>query len=393
MHGDSVNRLETGSSLRFSIEEYRARVERLRDELTKRGLDAYIGTVPEHLNYFSGFDPTGLLYYQQLFLTPDLDQPILLTHRAESELARITCWIDDIRIWRHGEDPFVRTREIIAELGLQKSATIGLELDNWYLKSSTYLRLADEYPEARFVDVTTLGMDLRLRKSPAEIEYMRKAAEFADLGMAAALETIRPGVRETDVNVAIQVALAGVGSEYPAFPNPLIGSGPRSGLFHGLPTERVMEAGDPVLLEITGVVARYNSNIVRTPIAGKASNRVRELYKIVEDAYQRGLEAVRPGVPAGEIDRICRQARAGYEEYIPARSGFGVELGYPPTWIGSLSILEGDPHILEPGIVFALEPSIAQYEGMTINIGNNILVTEDGAEELHHSPAELLELG
>jgi Xaa-Pro aminopeptidase len=387
-----ITRLERRSAVRFSEEEYKWRLERLHGVLASKEVDVYVATVPEHLNYFSGFDPTGLLYYQQLIWTRALEQPILLTHRAESELARITCWIDDIRVWHHGEDPFLHTLEILSEIGVEQRATFALELDNWYLKSSTYLRLAEAFPAARFVDVTTAVQDLRVKKSSAEIEYMRKAAAFADVGMAAALETIRPGVRETDVNAAVVGALARVGSEYPAFPNPLIGSGPRSGLFHGLPSERVIEDGDPILLEITGVSARYNSNIVRTPVAGRASARVRELYKIVEDAYQRGLEAVRPGVPVGVIDRICKEARAGYEDYIPARSGFGVELAYPPTWIGSLSILEGDPHVLEPGVVFALEPSIAQYEGVTVNIGNNILVTPDGAEELHRSPKELLEL-
>jgi ectoine hydrolase len=378
------------SVLRFSVDEYKSRLRRFRDALAARGIDIYLGTVPEHFNYFTGFDPSGVFYYQQQFLTVDREQPILLVHKAEAELARTTSWIDDIRIWRHGEDPIKRTLDIINELGLTAKTRIGLELDNWYLKTSTYLQLRSELPTTELVDVTDIGFEMRIRKSPAEVAYLRKAAQLGDIGMAAAVQAIRPGVREVDVNASIQSALWTAGSEYPAFPT-VVGSGPRSGLFHAMPTERVIQDGDPLMLEIGGVAARYNTNIVRTAVAGKASPRVKELHKIVLDAYFKALEAIRPGVPVGEIDRISKKARHGYEDYIPARSGFGLELAYPPTWLGSLSILEGDPHILEPGMVFANEPSISQFEGMSIIIANDVLVTQNGVEVLHKTPAQLFE--
>ena len=385
-------RLADKSNLRFSEDEFRRRVGRLRQALEERGIEIYVGTMPEHLNYFTGFDPTGVMYYQQVFFRPTMDRPILLTHKAESELARVTCWIDDIRIWRHGEDPFLQSCEILQELDVRPNATMGLELDNWYLKPSTYARLCDSWPAARIVDVTDVGMELRLRMSSAEVEYMRRAARLADVGVTAAMETLQPGRRENEVDAAIESAMITAGSEYPAFPNPLLASGPRTGLFHALPGERVVGDGDPVTMEITGVVARYNSNIVRTAVAGRPNSKVRQLHDIVMDAFWRALDVVAPGVPAGEIDRVAKEARAGYEKFFPARSGFAVGLGYPPSWMGAMDILEGDPHVLEPGMIFSLEPSIAQYDDLTVVFGNNVLVTENGSEVLHTSPAGLLEL-
>lgn len=385
-----MEQLASKSVLRFSLDEYKSRVERFQDALGARGVDIYLGTVPEHFNYFSGFDPSGVFYYQQQFMKVHGEQPILLVHKAESELARTTSWIDDIRVWRHGEDPIERTLGILRELGLNSATTIGVELDNWYLKTSTYLRLREELPKNKFVDVTDIGFEMRIRKSPAEIAYLREAARLGDIGMAAAIETIRPGVREVDVQAKIQSALWSAGSEYPAFPT-VVGSGPRSGLFHAMPTTRVMQEGDPIMLEISGVAARYNTNIVRTAVAGRASARIKELHDIVMEAYHKSLEAVRPGVPVGEIDRISREVRRGYEDFIPARSGFGLELAYPPTWVGALSILQGDPHVLEPGMVFSNEPSISQFEGMSIIFANDVLVTEDGVEVLHQTADQLFE--
>jgi Xaa-Pro aminopeptidase len=380
------------SSLVFPVDEYRSRLTKFTQALAEEDVQIYVGSVPEHLNYFTGFDPLGLYFYQQMFLTPDSDQPVLLTHKCEKELARVQCWIDDVRFWSHGEDPVMRTLEILRELGVQSGVRVGLEMDNWYLKSSTYQRLVDELPGVEFVDVTHIAMEQRMVKSPLEIEHMRIAASFADLGFATAIEYLRPGVREIGVHAAVQHTLAASGSEYPAVPT-IIGAGPRSGLFHAVPSNRVIEPGDPVMFEITGVSARYNSNIVRTLVAGEASPLLKQLWKIVTESFFTAFEAVRPGAPVGEIDKLSREARRDYADYIPARAGFGMELAYPPVWLGRPDILQGDDHVLVPGMVFSLEPSVAQFQGVTVIFGYNILVTEHGAEILHSTPADVFEVG
>lgn len=377
---------------RFPTAEYRARVAEYRRRMTERGVDVYLGSSPEQMNYLTGFDPLGLYFFQKMVLSREGErEPILLTHKCEAELARTTCWIDDVRIWRHGEDPVARTLELLREVGVTAGTVVGLDMDSWYLKAATVDQLRAALPETEFVDATDLGLEQRMVKSPAEVAYMREAAGLADLAFQVAIDTIRPGVSENHVLGAIQAALAEANCEYPALPF-IIGAGARSGLFHPLPTENLVREGDPVMLELTGVRARYNSNIVRTVVCGAASPELRQLHAVVKESFDRGLEAIQPGAPVGEVDRISREVRRNYADYIPSRSGFGMELAYPPVWLGRPDLLEGDPHVFEPGMVVSLEPSIAQYRGVTVIFGKNVLVTETGHEVLHSTPDEIFEL-
>jgi len=386
----AMESLGDGSTLMFPLEEYRSRVGRLRQVLSERGIDVYLAAVPENMFYFGGFDPAGVyFYYQHLCVTPHSDKCVLLVHKAESEIARTGCCVDDIRIWGHGEDPMEYTLEILKDLGLGKGGTLGLEMSRFAYQIADYLRLEEALPGVRIVDVGDVGDELRVVKSPAEIEYMRKAAKFSDIGLEAAYRAMRPGVSEFEVYARTQEAMHRAGSTHQPFPT-LLGTGPRAGLFHGMPSDRIIEKGDLVEIEVWGTSQRYTTNIPRTVVVGRASDEVRMIYDIVQEAFWKGFEAVAPGTPIGEIDRVCREARKGYEDYIPARSGFGLGINF--SLYPYPSVHESDPHILEPGMIFTLEPSISQYHGNSVIIGNVVLVTEDGAECLSHTDLEAFEL-
>lgn len=383
--------LESSKSHGFPRHEYDARLARLRKDMYDRGIDVVLLFSPEELNYLTGFDPLGLYFYQFVLVTADPVDPIVFTHKCESELARAQSWTSNIVIWEHGQDPVDRTIALMHDVGVESSSTVGLEMGNWYLRPSTVDSLRTAFPATTFSDVTTVTLEQRMIKSPLEILHMRTAARYADLAMATACEAIRPGVREIDVLGAVQDVLARSGSEYPALPF-IIGSGPRSGLFHAIPTDRIIQENDPIMVELTGVSARYNSNIVRTLVAGQASSELSVLHGIVEEAFLAAFAAIRPGTSVSEIDRIARAVRRDYDTYIPSRCGFGMELAYPPVWLGLPDILVGDSHVFIPGMVLSLEPSIAMYHGITVICGSNILVTGEGAEILHHTPVELFEL-
>lgn len=387
-----LEELADKSAMVFSRSEYSERIRRLDKTLQSLEIDVYLGSTPENLNYFAGFDPLGLYFYQHLFFAPGLEAPSLLTHKCEKELARTQCWIDDVLVWQHGDDPLRMTVAKLRELGVREGSRVGLEMDNWYLKASTYKGLVDAMPGVEFVDVTEDVLRLRTIKSPAEIAYMREAARFSDIGFAAAVEALkRPGIAETEVLAAVQSRMTSEGSEYPTLPF-IINSGARSGLFHGVPTGKCVEQGDPVMIEITGSWKRYNSNIVRTVVAGNATPALKDLWKIVTEAFWRPFELIRPGTPVSELDRLSREIRSGYEAYIPARAGFGMGLAYPPVWAGRPDVLVGDQEVLEEGMVFSLEPSIGQYNGTTVIFGYNIVVTATGAEILQQTPKDLFEI-
>lgn len=379
------------SAMVFSRAEYSERITRLNSKMHELDVDVYLGSTPENLNYFTGFDPLGLYFFQHVFFARDMDAPSLITHKCEKELARTQCWIDDISIWQHGNDPLQMTVDKLREFGVRPGIRVGLEMDNWYLKASTYKGLVDALPGVEFVDVTGDILRLRTIKSPAEIGYMREAARFSDIGFATAVEAIRPGVSEIDILAAVQSKMTAAGSEYPTLPF-IINSGARSGLFHGVPTDKRLAKGDPVMIEITGSWKRYNSNIVRTVVNGKANPALKELWHIVNESFWQPFELIKPGTPVSEIDRLSREIRSQYEPYIPARAGFGMGLAYPPVWAGHPDILISNNDVLEEGMIFSLEPSIGQYHGTTVIFGYNILVTATGAEILQQTPRDIFEI-
>ncbi len=225
--------MDDKSNLMFSVQEYKSRVGCLRQVLTERGVDVYLAAVPENMFYFAGFDPAGVyFYYQHLCVTSYNDKCVLLVHKAESEIARTGCWIDDIRLWGHGEDPMEYTLEILKDLGLKKGDTLGLEMSRFAYQISDYLRLEKELGGVEIVDVGDIGDEIRVVKSPAEIEYMRKASKFSDIGLEAAYRAMRPGTSEFQVYASTQEAMHRAGSTHQPFPT-LLGTGPRAGLFHG----------------------------------------------------------------------------------------------------------------------------------------------------------------
>ncbi|MBP1885146.1 M24 family metallopeptidase [Sinorhizobium mexicanum] len=375
----------------FSAEEYADRLQKLNLLLNDKRIDLYIASAPESLNYFTGFDPLGLYLYQHAFYKADSREPTLLTHKAEKELARVQCWISDVMIWQHGDDPVEMTIRQLRRMGVKQRVRVGVELGNWYLKASTFQALTEAFPGVHFVDVTEGVLKLRAVKSFQEIEYMREAARFSDVGFQAVVDSLKPGARENDILAAVQSSMAKAGSEYPTLPF-IIASGPRAGHFHAVPTSRVVELNDPVSAEVTGSWKRYNSNICRTLVAGRASAEMLELWKIVNEAFWRPFELIRPGAAVADVDHLSRKIRAAYQNFIPARAGFGMGLAYPPTFAALPNILMDSEEILEAGMIFSLEPSIAQYNGLTISIGYNILVTSSGAEILQKTSNNIFEV-
>jgi Xaa-Pro dipeptidase len=370
-----------------SLDEYRERLARTRAWMKERGVDLLILNQPEHYNWISGYDPTSVFYYQALILDQDEGrEPILLCNKAELALCEETCWLDDVRVvWTH-EDQVRRTMKVVEELGYAESAiTLGLNLSSYHLRPVFAFGLKDAMPKAEIIDVSADLDDLRLPKSDAEVDYLRRAAHVADLGVTAGINAIRAGVTDREVMAQIQHAVALNGGEFPAYPT-LVDA---RGTLHGTPTGKILEPGDVIYLEVSGVVRRYHCNISRTVVVGEPSQRVLELYEIVKRALDEGTDALRAGNRVSEIVDLVGNFHDGYEQHTWGRFGFSMEIAYPPIWIGGLSLMRGDDHELQPGMVLTMEPGLSYAEGVTMMLGNNVLVTEHEPEILNNVPADL----
>lgn len=375
------------SRMAVSLKEYQERLARTRSWMKDRGIDLLILNQPEHYNWISGYDPTSVFYYQALVIDQNEDrEPILLCNKAEMALCEETCWLDDVRVlWTH-ENQVERTMEVVRELGFDdREITLGLDLSSYHLRPVFAFGLKEAMPKAEIVDVCTDMDDLRLPKSDAEVDYLRRAAHVADLGVTAGINAIRAGVTDREVMAEIQHAVALNGGEFPAYPT-LVDA---RGTLHGTPTGKILGQGDVIYLEVSGVVRRYHCNISRTVIVGEPSKEVVDLYEIVKKSLDEATDALRPGRRVGEIVDMVADFHEGYEANTWGRFGFSMEIAYPPIWIGGLSLMRGDDHELEPGMVITMEPGLSYADGVTMMIGNNVLVTEGEPEVLNNVPADL----
>jgi Xaa-Pro aminopeptidase len=378
--------MRAAARMAVSLEEYRARVAKTRRWMHENDVDLLILNQPEHYNWLSGYDPTSVFYHQSL-IVPAAEEPLtLICNKAELALCEETCWVPDVRVvWTH-EDQTARTLEVLQERGLLSAQRVGVNSMSYHLRPRYAFELRDSLAGAELLDVTAALDDLRLVKSPAEIEYLRRAAQIADIGVSAGIETIRAGISDCEVMAAIQHAVSTAGGEFPAYPF-LVDA---RGTLHGTPIGKVLAEGDTVYMEVSGVTRRYHCNISRTVAVGEPSAKLRELYAVVKEALDQATDALRAGVSVREIVELVASLQSGYEVNTWGRFGFSMEIAYPPIWIGGLSLMRGDEHVLEPGMVITMEPGLSYADGATMMFGNNVLVTTGDPEVLNDVPTDLI---
>lgn len=152
-----------------------------------------------------------------------------------------------------------------------------------------------------------------------------------------------------------------------------------------------MQRGDLFVIEPMGSYNRYNTNAIRTAVIGSPSAKARDAYDLMVESLEACVEIVKPGIVAEEIDRLSRKVTARYARNRLHRTGYSLEIGYPPGFVGALNLLEGDKTPLQAGMVISIEPNTTFYDqGWGVQLGNCVLVTKAGCETLHRTPLELV---
>lgn len=379
-------------NLPFTLDEYLARIKKTRAEMERRGIDALFICALDNIYYISGYDGTISGYLYTFLLLTRQGQPALFIHEVDHGTALYTSWVRDIHLWRHGEVPEAETVDFLLERGLE-NATIGLEENAAVMSIATDRKLRLGLPRARFVDASDLIAKLRWTLSPAEIAYMRKSAAHGDAATQAGLSALKPGITEQDVAKAVTDSLYAQrsGRWTSVF---CMGSGDKAAALHSFPGPRVLREGDVVTLVPHADVARYVTSIHRTASVGRASNYVRDLHSASLESLLESVSHIRPGVPAGDIDRISRDVTMRYDRYRCHRVGFsmGIAFGYGFKCMAKFGVMQGVMDPLLPGMVLSIEPNFQDVENnIGILLGNNYLVTETGCESLHQLPLNLYE--
>ncbi|MGH6905161.1 MAG: M24 family metallopeptidase [Geminicoccaceae bacterium] len=379
--------------LHFSREELVSRVARARRAVAEEGLDALLLFAQESLYYLTGYDTNGYVFFQCAVLTADEAPITLLTRRPDLLSARLTSTIEDVRIWcdAPGADPARDLKAILEERGL-RGARIGIELNTYGLTAANY-ELVRRALEGRceLVDGSLVIRRLRLVKSPAELAYVRRAAELADDALAAMIEAAGPGAFEGDIAAAGQSAIYGGGGDVPPS-GPVLASGERALLVRNSTGATHLGAKDQLTLEFCGSFRRYCACLMRTLSIGRDDPRQRRMFDVTKEALLAMTEAARPGRPLGEIDDAHRRVydTAGFGHARMAACGYSLGATYRPSWMDVPPMLySGNETPAESGMVLFMHAILADAEAMlAMSLGHTVVITDRGAEVLSQHPLD-----
>lgn len=357
--------------------EYPERRRRLAEEIASRKLDALVVSALPNIRYLCGFTGSNGL----LLVRRDGWSLLLTDPRYEIQAAQEADCL--VKITRK---PL--TRALPGELARRRLRRVGFEAGRLSYAEYQSLRMALRAP-VRLEPVAGVVESLRLLKSEAEIEAIRRSMAIAAAAFQQSMRAAREGIRECELAAELDYQMRLLGAEKPAFES-IVLFGENAALPHGKPGTRALGPGELILVDIGAQHDGYASDMTRMAVLGTPSNRVKRLYQIVLDAQSAALERLRPGITGGMVDAAARQAlgRHGLAEYFVHSTGHGI--GLEVHEIPRLG--KGDRTRIRPGMVVTVEPGIYIEDWGGIRIEDTAVVTSNGCQVLTPAGKELLGL-
>jgi len=360
---------------------YALRQQKLTAELKRAGVEALLVTHLPNIRYLCGF--TG-------------SSGALLVHAGEGGPKSVFC--TDGRYIQQAAAEVQCAKLVISKKPALIEActraqraqikTLGFEAE--HISFNVQRRLADLLRgSTRLRPVGNLTEALREIKDPEEIEQMKAAAALGVGLFRSALSIIRPGISEAVIAGQLELQARAAGAEKMSF-DTIVAAGPRSVLPHGRASSQPVPASGFIILDYGVILAGYCSDMTRTVHVGRVSGVRRRIYEAVKEAQMASIQAVKPGVEAGAVDRAGRQVlkKRGYGAYFTHSTGHGVgiEVHEGPR------LAKGQKQKLAPGMVITIEPGVYIPEEGGVRIEDMVLVTESGHEVLTPATKDLIEL-
>jgi len=373
--------VKQGIEAAFTKAELEARVAAARAKLAERGIDVFIVTSPENIFYLTGQQTPGYYTFQALLLPVDAE-PHFVVRQLELNNLVANSFLANVHPYPDGADSVAFTVDLIHQLGWQNKR-IAIDERGWFLPIAVYKALLARLKTLH--DGAGIIEQLRAVKSPAEIAAVRKAAGYVDAAMTSGLGAMRAGASENDVVAAMMSAAIAAGSEYLGM-EPLMSSGPRSGVPHGTWRRRKIERGDPVFYEMAAAHDRYHAALMRSAWIGSPPEEAKRMMDTCFAALDAALAALKPGNTCEDVHRACQAVidRNGYTDAFRKRTGYSIGISFAPDW-GEwqvLSLYEGVKTVLRPGMIFHIPPALRIYGQFTVGVSETALVTETGYEQL-----------
>ncbi|HSS44242.1 MAG TPA: Xaa-Pro peptidase family protein [Thermoanaerobaculia bacterium] len=343
----------------LSRDVYQRRLETVRARLSEIGAHGLYATPSSNLYYLTGIDFDRSERLTALLLFRDR-APAVLCPAFEADRLRQMTAVEEVHTWEEMEDPFRKA----AALFPSSAGTLAVEPSTAF---EDVERLIAVRPEWKPVAASSLFRQLRMIKTPEEIEAMRRAIGVAVTRFEKAFAALRPGAVESDMSAAF-------GGEN------MVQFGPSSALPHAASGAHALEKGEAVLIDAWDKPQGYYYDITRSTFFGKPTEEYRKIWSIVLEAQTAAIEKAAPGVACLEVDAAARRVieKAGYGEFFTHRlgHGLGIDVHEPPYMVGH------DRTVLEPGMTFTSEPGIYLLGRFGVRIEDDILVTRKGAESL-----------
>ncbi|HEY8471068.1 MAG TPA: aminopeptidase P family protein [Natronosporangium sp.] len=355
-------------------------MHRAAEAAREAGLAGLLVTPGLDLLYLTGYQPIGVTERLTLLVLTADREPALIVPRLEQPDAEEAPGAGALRLldWADGTDPYA----LVAPL-LRPDGRYGISDNAWAMH---LLGLQRAVPGASYRSLTEAMPMLRAVKDADELARLALAGASADAAYEELVGVRFEGRTETEVAADLADLLRKHGHSQVDFT--VVGSGPNGANPHHDAGDRVIAAGDPVVLDFGGLVAGYGSDTTRTVYVGaEPPARVREVHEVVRAAQQAAFEAVRPGVACQEIDRVARAVitEAGYGDYFIHRTGHGIGLTtHEPPYL-----VAGETHELVPGMCFSIEPGIYLPGEFGVRIEDIVTVTDAGGRRLNNTSREL----
>jgi Xaa-Pro aminopeptidase len=360
------------------VERLRRRRDALAAALGERGLAAVIIGPGPDLRHLLGYGPTAA-ERPTLLTVPATGDPVLVVPRLEEPRARETADLAGVELRTYGEtdDPYAPA---VAAVPAQGDVAVGDQL--WSLFT---LRLQERLPGRVRLPASTVTAPLRARKDADEVAALAAVGAAIDAVHLEVPSLLRAGRREREVAADLAELIR---RDHDTVAFVIVAGGPNSASPHHEPGDRILEVGDAVVVDIGGTLDGYHSDMTRTYHLGPPGPEVLEAYAALRAAQQAGIDAVRPGVHAEDVDAAARRVLddAGLGAAFVHRTGHGIGLEvHEAPWI-----VAGDRTVLAPGMAFSVEPGYYLTGRTGARIEDIVVVTDDGVRVLNQVTRELL---
>ncbi|MDA9706985.1 M24 family metallopeptidase [Candidatus Pelagibacter sp.] len=376
----------------FSKNEYKERLKKVQSSMQKKGIELLISQDTANINYLTGYDAWSFYYAQCVIVHINSSEPICFIRAQDAGGAFIKTYLKKENIVIYDEK-YVHTwpshpYDALVDL-LKKNKwdklKIGVEMDAHYFTAYCYEKLKQGLPNANIKDSERLVNWVRVIKSNAEIDYMKKAATISENAMKTAMEIINPGIRQCDAVAEIQKTLFkgtnDYGGEYASIAT-LLPTGKGTSASHLTASDDKFVNGEATVVELSGTYKRYHAPMARTVNLGKPEQKKIDAMNATNEALEAGINASKPGNTANDVAEKFWEILDKYKIKKESRTGYSIGIGYPPDWgEHTLNISKGDMTILKPNVCYHMI-AVMQFGDWGVEASESIRITEEGNELL-----------